>query len=699
MKVDYTIAIAGPPNVGKSTLFNRLTGGEAHVANWPGVTLERKEGVLRHHDKLLKVVDLPGTYSLSANDLGELIAREFLVNERPDAVIVVVDATSLDRTLYLAIMLLEMYPKAVLALNMADAAEKRGIHVDLEGLEKRLGVPVVMISALKGVGVGSLLDRVLEVAEGSVGREEPLKVDYDGLEPYIAMLEDLLGDIPEKLGYPSRWLAVRLLEGDEHILDKVNELDSSLAHSINELIEKAKKELNISPDLLAIQSRYELIDQLVARYVTRVKLARPSLSEALDKALLNPLAGPLLATALILSTFFIIFTLNTGFPLNLLFDLLGMESIASAIEENSLSGLLGRLFESLSEQVKEGLLSSGSEEWLALLVSDGIIGSLGTLISFVPLLFFAYVIMGAFEDSGLFARAAVVYDRLFRKFGLSGRAFFPAVLGMGCNVASIISTRAMDDDRERVVTAMASPLIPCQARLVVLLALAASAFEDPLMQASLAVGIYLLSFIMFLIVSDLLNRFVFKIRIAPDLLMELPPYHRPSLRVIWWYARSNTEHFLRKAGWIIMALGISTWFLLNFNFNGYVGDNVTASFAASLGKALVPITSMIGLNDWKFALGFEVGFIAKEGLVVTFSNLAGVADPVKALRILGLTPLKALSMALAMNFYVPCLATVAALITELRRLKYVLITVGYQMILAFVLAAGVYWAGVMLGFA
>ncbi len=696
---DYTVALAGPPNVGKSTLFNRLTGGEVHVANWPGVTLERFEGIFKHHGKIIKVVDLPGTYSLSASDMGELIAREFLINEKPDVVVVVLDSTSLERTLYLALMILEMYPKVVLALNMADAAEKRGIHIDMDGLSSKLGVPVVLISALKGIGLGVLMDRILDVAEGRAGRLNPLRVDYDGLEPYIAKVEELLGDIPDNLGYPKRWMAVRLLEGDKYLLDKLKDLDDKLTENIVEISKQAERDLNIKPDLLAIQSRYELIDELVGKYVTRVKLTKAMLADRLDKVFLNPVIGPILATILILSTFFLIFSLNTGFPLNIIFDAVGMNDLASFIEENSFSGIFGSLFDSISNWVEYFLLSYGTEEWLALLISDGLVGSLGTLISFTPLLFLAYLILGAFEDSGIFARAAVVYDRLFRRFGLSGRAFFPAVLGVGCNVASIIATRAMDDDRERMVTAMASPLIPCQARLVVLLALAASAFTDPLLQAILAVGIYLLSFVLFLVVSDLLNKFIFKVKFAPDLILELPPYHRPSLRVIWWYARSNTEHFLKKAGWIIIALGVSTWLLLNFSVTGYVGsEGVSESLAAGLGRALSPITSLIGLGDWRFALGFELGFVAKEGLIVTFSNLAGVADPVTALKLLGITPLKALSMALAMNFYVPCLATVAALVSELRRVKYVAITVAYELILAFALAAIVYWTGVVLGY-
>lgn len=696
---EVLVAIAGSPNVGKSTLFNRITGGNVHVANWPGVTLQRAEGHIEHHGIKLRVVDLPGTYSLSAQDLGEKVARDFIVGEKPDVLVIVVDSTSLKKSLYLAIMTLELYTRVVIALNMIDAAEKRGIHIDVRGLEARLGVPVIPVSALKGIGIGVLLDRILDVARSKI-RKEPLRVDYDGLETYIHRIEKILRDEGTLKRYPARWAAIRLLEGDEALLNELREEDPELAERVKYLREKARIDLGEDLERLAISSRYSLIDAVVRSTVTRVKLAAPSLSERLDKVMLHPVLGPLASTLIILVTFFLIFAVNTGFPLNLLFDHLGYEKLAGLVEEYSLSGILGTFFDWVSSSMADWLTSMGYSGWAVGLLSDGIMGSVGTLASFIPLLLMAYVFLGAMQDSGLFPRAAVAFDNLFKKFGLSGRAFFPAALGMGCSVAAVVSTRAMDDDRERMVTAMTSPLIPCQARLLVLLALASAAFSNPLEQSALTISVYLLSFMLYLVTSKLLNKFIFKVDYAPDLMMELPPYHRPSLRVVWWYARSNTEHFLRKAGLLIVGLGVATWFLLNFGPSGYLSDgNIADSFAASIGELLVPLTSLIGLPDWKYALAFEVGFVAKEGLLITFSAITGISDPVEALRAMDLTPLRAVSMALAMNYYVPCLATVAALTTELRAGKYVFLTVLLEMVLALLLAGVAYWAGYLLGLA
>lgn len=698
-KGEILVALSGSPNVGKSTLFNRITGGDVHVANWPGVTLQRTEGWVEHHGIRIRIVDLPGTYSLSAQDIGEKIARDFLLKERPDVLVIVVDATSLEKSLYLAVMALELYNKAVIALNMIDAADKRGIHIDVDGLEARLGVPVVPISALKGIGIGVLLDRILDVGLGRRSRNEPLKVDYNGLESYIYSVEKLLVSKGALSQYPIRWAAVRLLEDDDILIHELANEDPSLASEVNSIKEKARIDLGEDPERIAISSRYSFVDEVVRSTVTRVRLTRPTFAERLDKVLLHPIIGPIASVLIILITFFLIFAVNTGFPLNIIFEQFGYKDLSALIEEFSLSGMLGALFNWLSLTVRRWLTSMGYGGWLVGLLADGIVGTIGTLASFIPLLIMAYLLLGAMQDSGLFPRAAVSLDNFFKKFGLSGRAFFPAVLGMGCNVAAIVSTRAIDDDRERMVTAMSSPLIPCQARLLVLLALASAAFSNPIDQSILTIFIYLLSFVLYLLTSKLLNELVFKVEFAPDLIMELPPYHRPSLRVIWWYTRSNTEHFIRKAGMLIFVLGLATWFLLNFGPTGFLADgDISLSYASFLGKFLTPVTSLIGLPDWRYALAFEVGFIAKEGLLITFSSVTGSSDPVQALRLMGISPLKAISMALAMNYYVPCLATVAALISELRVGKYVLLTIIMEITLAFGLAGTVYWIGYLLGF-
>ncbi|RDD53575.1 MAG: ferrous iron transport protein B [Candidatus Korarchaeota archaeon NZ13-K] len=693
---ELLIGLAGSPNVGKSTLFNRMTGGNVHVANWAGVTLQRFEGVLTHGGVRLRIVDLPGIYSLSARDPGERIARDFIIRERPDALILVVDATSLEKSLYLAVSALELYGRVVIALNMMDAAEKRGIHVNAEGLEGRLGVPVVPISALKGIGIGKLLRAVMEVAEGRSGRKEPLRVDYDGLERFIARLERVLREGGLE-GYPTRWAAVRLLEGDDALLEEISRENPGVADEALRLREEARRELAADPESLTISSRYELIEELLRENVRRVGLSSPSLEEALDSLLLHPMAGPLASISLIMATFLMIFTLNTGFPANIIMRAMGLGDLADLMESYSLTGLLGSLFDTLSSLLASTLRSLGLDDFSVGLISEGILGSLGTLLSFIPLLLITYMILGALQDSGVFPRAATSLDSFFRRFGLSGRSFFPAAVGLGCSVPAVVATRGLEDEEERILVGMTEPFIPCQARLIVLVAIAAAAFPEPLLQASLMLSIYLIGILMFLISSKLLRLILFGSRGAPELLMELPPYHVPSMRVVWWYAKANTLHFLRKAGLIIVLVGALTWLALNTGPAGYSGD-LSGSFASMIGGLLAPALSPAGLNDWRIALALEAGFVAKEGLLVVFSSLSGTPDPVAAIRAMGMTPLRAASLALLMSFYVPCVATLSTILSELRRVKYVLIAVLMELSVAFLLSSLIHLIGSILGF-
>ena len=677
---EILVALAGSPNVGKSTLFNRITGGNVHVANWAGVTLQRYEGSITYSGRRLRIVDLPGTYSLSARDLGERVALDFIVNEKPDVLVVVADATELEKSLYLAVEAMELYGKVLIALNMIDAAEKRGIHINFDGLERSLGVPVVPISALKGIGIGKLMRAILEVAEGRAGRKEPLRVDYDGLERYIAKLSEL-----DYGNYPARWAALKVLEGS---LPPENQ-------EAERICEEARRDLAIDPLSLIIASRHEFVDKLVRENVKRVRLSGPSLEERLDRFLLHPLIGPIASILLISSAFFIIFTLNTGFPFNMILRFLGMEEASEMIESYSLVGLLGSFFDMLAEASSNLLSSIGLNPILVRFISEGVIGSLGALLSFVPILILTYVVLGALEDSGLFPRVATVLDSVFRKFGLSGRAFFPALIGIGCNVPGIIATRGIEDERERTIVGITEPFIPCQARLVVLLAISLAAFSSPLIQASLMLSIYILGILIFLLSSKLL-RTIMGWKELTELLMELPPYHRPSLRVIWWYSKANVIHFLRKAGLIILIMSSLTWLILNMGPSGYVEDP-SNSFAFMLGNALTPILSLAGLGDWRYALALEVGFIAKEGLLSTFSQLAGSPDPVSAIRYMGITPLKGISLALIMSFYVPCLATISTMLSELRKLKYVALAIILELSVSFILASISYNLGSALG--
>ncbi len=692
--------------MGKSTLFNVLTGETAHVANWPGVTVAVKQGKLTHHGREIIVVDLPGTYSLSAEapDVAEAIAREFVAKHKPDVLVVLVDATALERTMYLPIMALEMAPKVIIAVNMMDVAEKRAIHIDLDALSRDLKVPVIGISALREEGIGVLLDRVLDVAEGKIGRKRPLKVDYGPLEPYIARLEGLIRKRGLLKEYPARWVAIRLIEGDPVLFKEIMRKDSEAASKVASIIELAKKNLRTDLALMAVRARFSFIDSLLKGKVTETRLISPGIEEKLDKIALNHVIGPLFAIFVLLISFLSVFALNLGFPLNLVLSYLGMERLAELVEEYSLSNILVKVFDKLAEVVRATL--SEYPAWFSSLVVDGAISGVASVLGFLPLILMVYLVLGALQDSGLMARIAVSLDGFFRRFGLSGKAVFPAIVGFGCSVPAVMSTRAMDDDRERMVTAMAAPLIPCQARLVVMLAIASAMFRSPLKQASFLLFIYMLSIGLYLLTSSLLNRMVFKVKVPPELILEVPPYHKPSLKVIWWYARMNAMRFVRRAGTVIFSLSMLLWFLLHFSSEGFISQEVLEmnslaierTFAASLGKSLVPLGRLMGLGDWRIMLALETGLIAKESVLSTLVAATGTTSVNQAINALSMTNLQAISLTVAMTTYVPCIATVAVLKQELRFLKYLLMIIAYQLLLAFTLAAGIFWIGRLIGF-
>ncbi len=697
---EVVVALVANPNVGKSTLFNALTGETAHVANWPGVTVGVNQGYVEHHGVRLKIVDLPGTYGLSAGakQVAEAITGEFIIRHRPDVVVVLADATALERTLYMVILVLELTGRVVLAVNMMDVAQKRAIHVDLDGLEGELGIPVVGISALRGLGLGVLLDRVLDVAQGRAGRR-PLRVDYGALEPYIAKMERLIRGCEALSGYPPRWAAVKLLEGDEGVIETLRRADPTLLRRALDLRERAESELRSPPEEIMVQARYSLVSKVLEGKVKVTKLASLGLAERLDRIALHPVVGPVFSLMVLFSSFIAVFAVNTGSPVDTLLDYLGFHRAAQLVGEYSLVSLISGIFDSLAGLLEQVLQGAGSPAWLTSLLSEGVVSGLGLVLSFLPLVFTVFLLLGVLQDSGVMSRVAVSLDRFFRKFGVSGRAVFPAVLGFGCNVPAILATRAMDDDRERIVTALAVPMIPCQARLIVTVALAASIAQTPAGQAAVLVGLYIVQVVLYLLTALVTNRIIFKTSVAPDLLLEVPPYHTPSLKVAWWYARTNSLHFLKKAGTIIFAANLTFWALLHVSPSGFVeGAEISGvSLGALLGRALEPIGSLFGLGDWRIVLALISGFIAREAVLTTLAAVTGVGDPLQAVAALGLTPAQALSLAVLSMAYTPCAATLAVIKQEVRLIGLLIKQLIYQLAVAVALATVIYWGAVLLG--
>ena len=678
---EILVALAGAPNVGKSTLFNTLVGEKRHVGNWPGKTVEKYEGELMHHGKTIKVVDLPGTYSLGAISEEEIIAREFIIREKPDVVVVVLNAIEMEQSLYLAIQVMELYDKVVLAVNKMDAARKRGIHINFSRLAKILDAPVVGISAINREGIHQLIETILDVAEGRRSAKR-LKVDYNGLLYYVRELESSLRECKVLDSYPREWAAVRLLEGDPY-LEKLLEKSGcdNISSKIKEARRNVEEKLGSPPELLAISARHELINHIVSSVVKRTEIAKPEFTEHLDSILLHPQLGPLFSTLLMISIIFLVFSLNTGFPLNIIFNEMGLSELASLIEEYSLASLLSEAFGTLGEIVRALLVSAGVSEFLVSLIVDGIIVGVGSVLSFFPLIFMVFIAFSFLEDSGLLARFAVVGHNLANKMGMTGKALLPLMLGVGCNVPAIIGTRILESDEEKLLANLLAPLIPCQARLVVILVFTSAFFSSPLLQTIIVISLYAYAVFLFIVLSWLFRKMLLKKYQPPEIIIELPPYHKPSLRVMWWYAWDHSVHFLKKAGTIILILSIILWYITTHGPGGGIAT-IEESYAAILGKVLAPVTALIGLPDWRIALAFETGFVAKEGLVETIVLTTGIGDPVRAARSLGLTIPQIMSFLVAMDTYTPCIPTLAAFYEEVRKKKYLVILIVYELLLA-----------------
>lgn len=666
------------------------------MGNWPGVTVELKMGVREYEGRRICFVDLPGTYGISGTSLEEVVAREFIVSGEPDVVMVLVDSTAPERTLYLAIQVLELTSNVVLVFTKTDEAHPRGIHIHYDKLEEYLGVPVIPVSALKGEGIRDLLEALINY-KSRIKRSEPLTIDYGPLEYFIREITSLIEEKGALRQYPSRWVAIRLLEGDMRIEDLLKqEGEEALLKRVWSVIDSARRVLGSDLRELAIRRRFTFVDSLIRRVVVRTKVEGGS---RLEKVLRRPLAGLLLSTVLTLGVFLLIFSINTGFPLNILLELAGQESLAEAVSTYSLSGVVSMGFNELSSLTEFGLSAVNAPHWFVSLVANGIIPGVGSVLSFFPLILMVFLFLAMLEDSGLMPRMAVAFHPTLSKFGLSGRAIYPLVISVGCNVPGVMTSRTSLDDVERRELIFSVPFIPCQARLVVGLAFAMALFKNAVMQAFAVVFIYALGGLTALLTAITIRRVIYGIRESPELIMELPPIHKPKAKVVWWLTWDNTKHFLRKAGLIIFSLSIVVWALLYTGPEGYLpdvyGENFFQhSFAAIIGNAVAPALTPFGLNytqAWKIGFALVNGFVAKEVVLDSLSVLHGGADPIAAIRALGLNVAQGLGILAFITLYLPCLATLAVMYQESKSLRKTLISLVYMMGLAYIVALLVYY--------
>ena len=655
------VALAGQPNVGKSTVFNLLTGLSQHVGNWPGKTVERKEGTFTLNGTTYRLVDLPGTYSLTANSAEEIVAREFIIRERPDVVVVLVDAAILERSLYLVAELLSLPAPVVVGLNMIDVARQEGMEIEPEVLAAALGVPVVPMIATKNVGVRELSETVDRVASGEIPyTPKPPQIRADHQEVLEEIERLIVGCVPDP--YPLDWVALKLLEGDREVTRMMRGCLS------DERWEEVHDVLRAHDDaLVAVASgRYEWIGRMVRAAVTRPKAGQISLTERLDRWATHPLWGLLILAGILGVVFGLTYTV--GWPLMVFLD----------------TYVVG----GLADLARAAL--AGAPAWLSGLVVDGAIGGVGSVLTFMPILLIFFAVMGILEDMGYMARAAYVMDGFMHMMGLHGKSFLPLFLGFGCNVPAVLGTRVIESRRARLLTILLAPLIPCTARMAIVAFIAPAFFGSAATLVSW--GLVLLALAVLALSGVLINKLIFRGQRAA-FIMELPLYHLPNWRTIGLLVWQRSMEFVRKAGTLILGVSVVVWTL-----SVLPGGDVEHSYLAAIGRWLEPAGRLMGL-DWRLIVALLTSFIAKENSIATLGVLFGAGEGPGLADVLATTfpPSTALAFLALQMLFIPCLATVAVVRQETRSWGWTLFDLAFLLIVSWVTGVGVFWLANLVG--
>jgi ferrous iron transport protein B len=655
------VALAGQPNVGKSTLFNLLTGLNQHVGNWPGKTVERKEGAFSHDGTTYQLVDLPGTYSLTANSAEELITREFIIRERPDVVVALVDAAILERSLYLVAELLPLPAPVIVALNMMDVAEQEGVRIEPRVLEAALGVPVVPMIATRNEGVEDLLTTIDEVARGRHTYEPTLPRIRDDHQDVLQEVEACIeGYVPDP--YPLDWIALKLLEGDQSITEM---MDACLPEDRRDILHGVLREHDDA--LVAVASgRYEWIGRMIRAALTRPTTGAISLTGRLDRWATHPFWGLTILAGILGLVFWLTYAVGT--PLQ---DLLDTYVVGT------LAGL-----------VRTAL--SGAPSWFSDLLADGVIGGAGAMLTFLPILVIFFAVMGVLEDVGYLARAAYVMDRFMHLMGLHGKSFLPLFLGFGCNVPAVLGSRVIESERARLLTVLLAPLVPCTARMTVI-AFLAPAFFGPA-ATLVSWGMILMALTVLAISGVFINKTIFHGERAA-FIMELPIYHLPNWRTIGLRVWQRSLSFVRKAGTLILGVSVVVWALSTLP-----AGEVKTSYLARIGRFLEPVGRLIGL-DWRLTVALLTSFIAKENSIATLGVLFGTAEGAGLAEQLAATfsAPTALGFLTVQMLFVPCVATVAVIRQETDSWMWTLFDLGFLLAVSLAVGAAVYWVAHLLG--
>ncbi|MDO5689290.1 MAG: ferrous iron transport protein B [Tissierellia bacterium] len=663
------IGLIGNPNIGKTTLFNGLTGSNQKVGNWPGVTVDKKEGICKYRGQQLKIVDLPGTYSLGAFSEDEVVSRDYILQGHPDVIIDVVDATNLERNLYLPMQLLEMDINVVIALNMMDEAEAQELTFDLEGLSEDLGVPVIPIVASRKKGLDQLLAACIEVREQPPSRK---RIPYGELHPLLAELTQIFSEV--NTSYPPYWLAVKYVEGDQRMIELTKNLgDLKNNQKFQELLSGIQQRRE-EHELHIIDKRYEYIHQIIKKRVFKPLTGVMNTSDQIDRIVTDRFLGiPIFAAVM-----FLVFQLTF------------------LIGQNLLGGFIETFLERVSEQSSAILYNWGAGPFVTGFIIDGLLAGVGTVLTFIPLIAILFLLLGFLEDIGYMARVAYVMDRWMRKIGLQGKAIISMIVGFGCNVPGVMSTRTLENKRDRMIALLINPFMSCGAKVPVYAVFTAAFF--PRYAGLVMFGIYALGFIIAIIFAKLFSKTLFKGE-SSDFIMELPPYRAPIainvLKDMW----ENLASFIKRASTTITLVIAALYLLAHLPFGAepYGLDSVLGM----IGNTIKPLLAPMGNDTWQAAVGLVAGMPAKEGVVATLGMLyAGVGEGEELIRSLqsNFTPLSAISYMVMVLLYTPCVAVLGSVKNETKSIKWMLFMAFYTLLVAYVVAVVIYQTGLLLGF-
>ena len=669
---ELIVGLAGNPNVGKTTVFNRLTGMRQHVGNWPGKTVERAEGHFKHGSYEYDVIDLPGNYALSAHSMEEIVSRDFIVDDDSDVIINVVDAANLERNLYLTVQMMELGANMVMALNMNDFAKKKDHIIDIPLMSELLGFPVIEISAKDGDGFEELLTTVEKQASKPI--DTSAKLSYgDELKEHLGDLQSLIEKDSNLLDVPSVWTAIKLLERDSIVIEKVQKSSQSsaimaeadkVAGHLHDLYDEGAEEV-------VANARYAYISGLMAEAVKRPAVEKETTTDKIDRIVTHRFLAPFIFIFVMFLLFHLTFTIATPF-----------------------CDFIDEWFAWFGEY----LAGAVGNEILGSFLQDGIIGGVGGVIVFLPQIILMFLFLSILEDSGYLARAAFTLDKVMHSIvGLHGKAFIPMILGFGCGVPAVMATRTMENESDRLLSMMLIPFMSCTARLPIYSIFIGAFFVAN--KSIILLSIYLLGIVVALIVAGILKRTMFKGMSAP-FVMELPTYKVPSLKGVLLHTWEKTKGFLRKAGTIILGSAIIIWILSSVPFGVEYGSQ--ESVLGMIGSAIAPVFAPLGFATWQAGIAILTGLVAKEVVVSTFTTLGGLEEDDEEGTIALVhdlfTPLSAYSFMAFCLLYVPCFAAIGAIKQETNSWRWPLIMCAITLVTAYIVAFLIYNVGLLAGF-